>query len=73
MAKKGVSAQDMASKLMGSGVTVPAAAPKKKPESQGTKRLNLDISIPQWLKLKSIAMHRNQPVSEVVREWIDGL
>ena len=72
MAKNGVSAQDMAAKLMGSGV-VSANAPKKKAESQGTKRLNLDISIPQWRKLKSVAMDRNQPVSEVVRDWIDGL
>ena len=72
VAKNGVSAQDMAAKLMGSGA-VSTSVPKKKAETQGTKRLNLDVSIPQWRKLKSIAMDRNQPVSEVVRDWIDGL
>lgn len=72
MAKNGVSAQDMAAKLMGRGA-VSTSSPKKKVDAQGTKRLNLDISIPQWRKLKGIAMDRNQPVSEVVRDWIDGL
>ena len=72
VAKNSVSAQDMAAKLMGSG-TVSISAPNKKADSRGTKRLNLDISIPQWRKLKGIAMDRNQPVSEVVRDWIDGL
>ena len=72
VAKNGVSAQDMAAKLMGGGVASTSAS-KKKAEPRGTKRLNLDISIPQWRKLKGIAMDRNQPVSEVVRDWIDGL
>lgn len=72
MAKNGVSAQDIAAKLMGSGV-VSTNAPKKKAESQGTKRLNLDISIPQWRKLKSIAMDQGVTVSDLVRDWIDGL
>ena len=72
VAKNGVSAQDMAAKLMGSSA-VSTSTPKKKAETQETKRLNLDISIPQWRKLKSVAMDRNQPVSEVVRDWIDGL
>lgn len=72
MAKKGVSAQDMAAKLMGSG-TVPVSTPKKTVRLQGTKRLNLDISIPQWRKLKGIAMDRNQTVSDMVRDFIDSL
>lgn len=72
MAKNGVSAQDIAAKLMGSGV-VSTNAPKKRAEPQGTKRLNLDISIPQWRKLKGIAMDRDMTVSDLVREWINGL
>lgn len=72
MAKKSVSAQDMAAKLMGSGA-VSTGASKKKAEPQGTKRLNLDISIPQWRKLKGIAMDRDMTVSDLVREWINGL
>ena len=72
VAKNGVSAQDMAAKLMGSGA-VSTSVPKKKAETQGTKRLNLDISIPQWRKLKGIAMDRDMTVSDLVREWINRL
>ena len=72
MAKNGVSAQDMAAKLMGSGA-VSTSVPKKKAEPHGTKRLNLDVSIPQWRKLKSVAMDQGVTVSDLVREWINGL
>lgn len=72
MAKNGVSAQDMAAKLMGSGA-VSTSSPKKKVDAQGTKRLNLDVSIPQWRKLKSIAMDQGITISDLVRDWINGL
>ena len=39
----------------------------------GTKRLNLNISIQQWHKLKNHAMDRNMSVSDVIRDCINNL
>ena len=98
MAKRTVTAADMAARLMGqqqhaADVAAPASAeaeavepsPVEKgreaqvvretsgPAASGTKRLNLNITVPQWRKLKTCAMDRGTTASDLVREFIDGL
>ena len=93
MAKRTVTAADMAARLIGqpqqqapegTAETKFPAAPERTssarlakadpaPPSSGTKRLNLNISVPQWRKLKTCAMDRGTTASDLVREFIDGL
>ena len=93
MAKRTVTAADMAARLIGqpqrqapegaADAETPAASERASaarsakadpaPPSSGTKRLNLNITVPQWRKLKTCAMDRGLTASDLVREFIDGL
>ena len=78
MVKKSITAQDMAAKLMGTAAAVTKSSDntqmsKSSKQVEGTKRLNLNITNAQWRKLKHAALERDTTVSDLIREFIDGL
>lgn len=78
MAKGTVSTSDLAARIMGAGIGKPSQPKRQVPASVGAepgglKRLNLDISIEQWRKLKRYATDRDETMSDVVRGFIDAL
>lgn len=78
MAKGTVSTSDLAARIMGAGIGRPSQPKRQAPASARAepgevKRLNLDISVEQWRKLKRYATDRDETMSDVVRAFIDSL